>query len=207
MAEPTTPSPARREGLWLWALAALVLLAIVIVVGVRACDDDEGSTNSGTPTATDTGVGTVRTNEPGITESLPETTPGTPEPDLPEPLPTPTRGGGTLAADGQDLYPALAAGSLAQFANQQVAGKGVKVGSVVGDDAFWVGRSTKQMLLVVLNPKGKTPPNLRAGQTATFSGLLRVNEGLYGVTAPAEKTTLERQGHHAFVSVGDLKLQ
>ena len=40
VAEPTSPSPMRRESLWRGRLPRLGLLAIVIVLGVRACDDD-----------------------------------------------------------------------------------------------------------------------------------------------------------------------
>ena len=72
----------RREGLWLWALAALVLLAIVIVLGVRACDDDKGTSSTGTPIVTES-FSTVPTTTPSLTESVPETTPGGPEPDPP----------------------------------------------------------------------------------------------------------------------------
>lgn len=199
MAEPATPPPARKESLWLWALAALVLLALVIALAVRACDDDDkGASNSGTPI--------VPTTAPSITESLPETTPGGPEPDLPEPLPTDRRGGGTLAVGSQDLFPALA-GSLARFANQQATGKRVRVLSVVGDESFWVGRSTEQRLLVVINPNGESPPKVRAGQTVDFGGQVVANEGDYGVTEPHGRTVLERHGYHVVVSAQELRLR
>jgi hypothetical protein len=204
VAEPTTPPPVRREGLWLWALAALVLLAIVIVLAVRACDDDEETANTGTPIVTET-ISTVPTPQPSITESLPETTPGGPEPDPPV-LPPPNRRGGTLVVGNQDLYPALA-GSLTKFANQQATGKGVTVVSVVGEEAFWAGRSKAQRLLVVINPKAETPPQVRAGQTVHFSGQVVANEGTYGVTEPDGTTLLERHGHHVLVSAQDLKLR
>ena len=194
----------RREGLWLWALAALVLLAIVIVLGVRACDDDKGTVESGTPIVTEPVV-TVPATAPSITDSVPETTPGGPEPDPPT-LP-PGSGGGTLLVGGdQDLYPALA-GSLTKFANQQATGKELNVVSVVSDEAFWAGRSKVQRLLVVIDSKGQAPPKVRAGQTVTFTGQVLANDGGYGVTEPYEIALLERHGHHVLVSAQDLKLQ
>lgn len=202
MAEPTTPPPVRREGLWLWALAALVLLAIVIVLGVRACDEEEAS-NTGTPIVTEA-FSPVPTTEPSVTESLPETTPGGPEPDPPT-LP-PGRDGGTLVVGTQDLYPALE-GSLTQFANQQATGKGVRVVSVVDEEAFWAGRSKVQRVLVVINLKDERPPTVRAGQTVHFSGQVVANDGDYGVTEPDGTTLLARHGHHLFVSAQDLKLR
>lgn len=87
MAEPTTPPPARRQALWLWALAAIVLIGIGILIAVRAFGDDD---NPATPTVvTDnprlTGTDAAPT-VPGITDSIPETTPGGPEPDPPGPI-------------------------------------------------------------------------------------------------------------------------
>lgn len=204
MAEPTTPQPVHREGLWLWALAALVLLAIVIVLGVRACDDDKGTGEAGTPIVTEPFSTVPTTTTPSITDSVPETTPGGPEPDPPT-LP-PGRRGGTLVVGTEDLYPALE-GSLTKFANQQATGKGLSVVSLVSDQAFWAGRSKVQRLLVVIDLKGEAPPKVRAGQTVNFSGQVLANEGDYGVTEPDGTTLLARHGHHVLVSAQDLKLR
>ncbi len=198
MAEPTTPPPVRREGLWLWALAALVLLAIVIVLGARACEDEKGTGEAGTPIVTEPSSTT-----PSLTDSVPETTPGGPEPDPPT-LPPGSGGGTLLVAGDQDLYPALE-GSLTKFANQQATGKELNVVSVVSDDAFWAGRSKVQRLLVVIDLKGEAPPKVRAGQTVSFSGQVLANEGNYGVTEPGGTTLLARHGHHVRVSAQDLK--
>lgn len=207
MAEPTTPPPARREGLWLWALVALVFLAIVIVFVVRACDDDKGTANSGTPSATETSFGTVPTTAPSITESLPETTPGGPEPDPPEPPPPGNSNrGGILQVNGNDLYPFLG-GNLLRVADAQVTGKSVPVIEVAGDRSFWVGRSKTQRLLVVLNLKGSSPPKVSPGQLAQFVGqIVDSAGGDHGVTDDEGLQLFRRQGHHAFVSVHDLKL-
>lgn len=208
MAEPATPPPARREALWLWALAALVLLAIVIVFVVRACDDDNGTTTSGTPPATETSFDTVPTTAPSITESLPETTPGGPEPDPPAPPPPGNANrGGILQVNGNDLYPFLG-GNLLRVADTQVTGKSVPVIEVAGDRSFWVGRSKTQRLLVVLNLKGSSPPKVSPGQRVQFVGqIVDSAGGDHGVTDDEGLQLLRRQGHHAFVSVHDLKLR
>ncbi len=194
----------RREGLWLWALAALVLLAIVIVLGVRACDDDKGTSSTGTPI---------------VTESFQHGADDHAEPHRvgPRDHSGRARAGSSDVAAGQwrrnalvggdqDLYPALA-GSLTKFANQQATGKELNVVSVVSDQAFWAGRGKAQRLLVVINPKGETPPKVRAGQKVSFSGQVLANEGDYGVTVPVETALLARHGHHVLVSAQDLKLR
>ena len=205
MTEPTTPPSLRREGLWLWALAALVLLAIVTALGVRACDDEKETDKAGTSIVTEPVSTVPATTAPSITESVPETTPGGPEPDPPT-LPPPGRRGETLVVGTQDLYPALE-GSLTKFANQQATGKGLSVVSVVSDETFWAGRSKVQRLLVVIDLNGQAPPKVRAGQTVDFSGQVLANDGNYGVTEPDGTTLLARQGHHLLVSAQDLELR
>lgn len=206
MAEPTTTPPARRQALWLWALAAIVLIGIGILIAVRAFGDDDGS---GTPTVvTDnprlTGTDAAPT-VPGITESTPVTTPGGPEPDPPPP--GKTSRGGTLLVNGNDLYPFLG-GNLLRVANTQVEGKAVPVIEVAGDRSFWVGRSKAQRLLVVLNLKGSAPPDVTPGQKVQFVGqIVDSAGGDHGVTDDEGLQLLRRQGHHASVSVHDLKLR
>jgi hypothetical protein len=206
VAEPTTTPPGRRQGLWLWALAAIVLIGIGILIAVRAFGNDDGS---GTPTVTGsprlTGTDAAPT-APSITESTPVTTPGGPEPDPPEPLP-PGRRGGTLLANGNDLYPFLS-GNLLRVANAQVEGKAVPVIEVAGDKAFWVGRSKAQRLLVLLNLKGAAPPEVTPGQKVQFVGQIVGNaDDDHGVTDDEGLQLLRRQRHHALVSAFDLKLR
>jgi hypothetical protein len=204
--EPTTTPPARRQVLWLWALAAIVLIGIGILVGVRALDQDDGS---GTPTVSPRLTGTdAAPTGPSITESTPVTTPGGPEPDPPQPLPPgETRRGGTLLVNGNDLYPFLG-GNLLRVADSQVTGKSVPVIEVAGDRSFWVGSSKTQRLLVVLNLKGSSPPKVSPGQRAQFVGqIVDSAGGDHGVTDDEGLQLLRRQGHHAFVSVHDLKLR
>jgi hypothetical protein len=207
VAEPTTTPPTRRQGFWLWALAAIVLIGIGVLIAVRAFGDDDGS---GTPTVTGnsrlTGTDAAPT-VPGVTESTPATTPGGPEPDPPEPLPSgKTRRGGTLLANGNDLYPFLG-GNLLRVANAQVEGKSVPVIEVASDKSFWVGRSRTQRLLIVLNLKGGAPPKVAPGQKVQFVGqIVDSAGGDHGVTDDAGLQLLRRQGHHASVSAFDLKV-
>jgi len=199
--EPTTPPAARRQPLWLWALGAIVLIGIGILIAVRAFGDDD---NPATPTVlTDnprlTGTDAAPT-VPGITDSIPETTPGGPEPD-------PQGRGGTLLVNGSDLYPFLS-GSLLRVANTQVEGTSVPVVEVVDGRSFWVGRSKAQRLLVVLNLKGKTAPEVTPGQKVQFVGqIVDSAGGDHGVTDDEGLQLLRRQGHHASVSAFDLKLR
>jgi hypothetical protein len=204
VAEPTTPPPARRLTLWLWALAAIVLIGIGILIAVRAVGDDD---NPATPTVvTDnprlTGTDAAPT-VPGITESTPVTTPGGPEPDPPPP----NSSGGTLLVNGNDLYPFLG-GNLLRVANKQVEGNAVPVIEVAGDKSFWVGRSKAQRLLVVLNLKGAAATEVNPGQKVQFVGqIVDSAGGDHGVTNHEGLQLLRRQGHHASVSVYDLKLR
>ena len=207
MAEPRATPPAGRQALWLWALAAIVLIGIGILIAVRAFGDD----SSGTPAATGTSPRLTGTDAaptaPSVTESTPVTTPGGPEPDPPAPLPSgKTRRGGTLLVNGNDLYPFLS-GNLLRVANTQVEGSSVPVLEVVGDRSFWVGRSEAQRLLVVLNLKGGTPPEVTPGQKVQFVGqIVDSAGGDHGVTDDEGLQLLRRQGHHASVSAFDLKL-
>jgi hypothetical protein len=202
----TTP-PGRRQALWLWALAAIVLIGIGALVAVGAFGDDD---DSGSPTTTIsprlTGTDAAPT-APSITESVPATTPGGPEPDPPQPIPPGKTGrGGTLLVNGNDLYPFLS-GNLLRVANTQVEGKAVPVIEVVGDKSFWVGRSKAQRLLVELNLKGAAPPEVTAGQKVQVVGqIVDIAGGDHGVTDDEGLQLLRRQGHYASVSAFDLKL-
>jgi hypothetical protein len=167
-------------------------VAVVAFGAVQVFDDDDGG---GANTTAPTGETASRSPQLTLTDSVPATTPGGPEP--PEP--------GTLVVDNRNLFPALS-GSLASFANQQVEGAQLRVIEVNGTSSFWVGRSRGQRLLVVLNLKGEPFPQLREGQLVDFIGPIQANAGTYGVTDPQSAALLERQGHHAFVSVFDLKL-
>ena len=79
---------------------------------------------------------------------------------------------------------------------------------VAGDKSFWVGRSKTERLLVVLNLKGSSPPDVTPGQKVQFVGqIVDSAGGDHGVTDDGGLQLLRRQGYHASVSVHDLKLR
>jgi hypothetical protein len=201
VSESPTPTPRPRLTPWLAAIGVLAV-AVVAFGAVQLLGDDDDGDNAGTTPATVTEIRlrTVVTTAPELTltESVPATTPGGPEPPDPEP--------GTLRIGRTDLYPALE-GSLAGFANQQVEGKRVEVLGVNGSSSLWVGRREGRQLLVVVNLKGQPFPRVQEGRLVDLVGQIRPNQGNHGVTDAQGRAILERQGHHAFVSVLDLKLR
>jgi hypothetical protein len=97
--------------------------------------------------------------------------------------------------------------ALAGFVGRPAAGRAVKVVSVVGDEVFWVGSSSADRVLVHLRTSGESPPKVRAGDHATFTGTLAKNAaGTYGVTEREGAALLKRQGVHVETSVSTLKL-
>jgi hypothetical protein len=201
VSESPTPTPRPRLTPWLAAIGVLAV-AVVAFGAVRLFDDDDDGSGARTttPTVADTASPTtvVLSGELTLSESVPATTPGGPEPPDPEP--------GTLRVGWTDLYPALE-GSLAGFANQQVEGKRVEVLGVNGSSSLWVGRREGRQLLVVVNLKGQPFPRVQEGRLVDLVGQIRPNQGNHGVTDAQGRAILERQGHHAFVSVLDLKLR
>ena len=174
-------------------------MAVVAFGAVQLFDDDDDGGGANTPAAGETSArptDQATSPELTLTDSVPATTPGGPEP--PE--------GGKLVVGTRNLLPALS-DSLASYANQQVEGTGLRVIEVNGTSSFWVGRSQRQRLLVILNLKGEPFPQVREGRLADFIGQIRANDGSDGETDPQSQALLERQGHHAFVSVFDLKLR
>jgi hypothetical protein len=193
MSESPTPRPRARLTPWLAAIGVLAV-AVVAFGAVQVFDDDGGSATD-SPTS---GPTSARTTSPQLTltESVPLTNPGGPEPPAGDP--------GALEADGRDLYPSLG-GSLESFAGEQVEGTAVPVVAVNGESSLWVGRPGNQRLLVVLNLKGEPFPRLQVGDRVDLIGMIQPNQGEYDVTDARSKALLARQGHHAFVSVFDLE--
>lgn len=198
MTESPTPGPRPRLTPWLAAIGVLAV-AVIAFGAVQAFDDDDDGGNAATDGAMSglTAAPTTTSPQLTLTESVPQTTPGGPEPPAGEP--------GALEVAGNDLYPSLG-GSLQGFANQQVEGTAVPVVAVNGEQSFWVGRPGAQRLLVVLNLKGEPFPRLEPGSRVDLIGMIQPNQGEYGVSDAAGKALLARQGHHAFVSVFDLDL-
>jgi hypothetical protein len=196
------PTPPRRPNLTPW-LAAIGVLAVAVVAfgAVQLFDDDDDGGRSATapaaaPTFTEvTSATPTTTPQLTLTESVPQTTPGGPEP--------PERA--ALVVRAQDFFPELEE-NLAPHVSQQVEGKRLRVIEVNDKASIWVGRSRQQRLLVVLNLKRQPFPEVRAGQLVDLVGQIRPNRGNHGETDPQSQALLERQGHHAFVSVQDFQV-
>jgi hypothetical protein len=198
VSEPPTPPPRPNLTPWLAAIGVLAVAVVAFAAVQLFDDDDESGSGTTTPTfaeATQPPATAATSPQLTLTESVPVTTPGGPEP--PDPA--------VLVAGSVDLFPELS-GSLAPYANQQVEGKRLEVIEVNGTSSLWVGRDRAQRLLVVLNLKGQPFPEVREGQLVDLVGQLRPNNGNHGETDPQSEALLERQGHHAFVSVFDFQV-
>jgi hypothetical protein len=111
-------------------------------------------------------------------------------------------GTGALMSGATTLH-GRAASTLSQFVNAPVQARGIRVLSVVGSDAFWVGGSKADRFLVHLH--GPAPPTVRAGDRATFTGTLKKNSGTYGVSG-SDAALLQREGVHVEANAGTLRL-
>jgi len=180
----------------------LVLLAVALLVA--GCGGSSSS-KSKTPTTVQTQTG------PSLTPKPPTTTPTGPQPAPSATSQKLARGALVVRTPSAttNLYPVLK-GSLTSYASGQVEGNAVQVLSVVGPEAFWVGKGPSQRLLVHIRLKSKKPPTgLRAGKKVHIIGQLTKNPAnaadLFGVKDPASKTLLQTQGEYAEVSIGDLQ--
>jgi hypothetical protein len=219
-------SAGRRRGgaWWWWVLAALALLLIVILLLARGCGGDGGDGGdgggeraSGGAARVDTGSGSTAgsggaadTGEDGETGGTGADGGGG------ETGETGSSGSGSSGAltdeGGRDLL-ALAArgGSLAAVADGRAArGEDVRVQSVVGDEVFWVGASEQERVLVHLVIGGESPPRVKVGQRAGFTGrLLTLPDGapgIWGVEDSEGAAQVAEQGVHVQVDVADLDL-
>ena len=208
MTEPVRTDPGRdrrrRRGGWLWWLLLLLalLIALIIVLATRGCGDDDNGGNNASSNTTNANT----TNAAATTSSS-------------------GAGGGGSGASGNGSGSTGSAGvltsrstnllgrspsTLARFVGKPVSGRAVKVVSVVGDEVFWVGSSKTDRVLVHLRTTGESPPKVRAGDHATFTGALAKNAagaaGSYGVTEREGAALLKRQGVHVETNVSTLKL-
>jgi hypothetical protein len=215
MTEPIRPAHAndrnrrRRRGGWLWWLLLLValLIALIIVLAARGCGDDDDSATSGgnstTATSTNTGSGSAgaTTDDNGSSSGSGGAT--TDEGSS-------AGAGGTLTSSSSSLL-GLTPTGVARFVGKPAAAHEVKVVSVVGDEVFWVGSSKSDRVLVHLRTSGsESPPKVRAGDRASFTGAVAKNAagaaGTYGVTEREGAALLKRQGVHIETAVSTLKL-
>ena len=222
MAEPVRTDPdrdrRRRRGGWLWWLLVLLaaVIVLIIVLAARGCgsDDDNNKSNSAgntnAQTATNSGGGSTTSatssgsngssgtnGSSGSNGSKDASTGGS------------AGGAGVLTSQSTNLL-GRSPSTLARFVGKPVSGRAVKVVAVVGDEVFWVGSSTTDRVLVHLRTSGESPPKVRAGDHATFTGALAKNAagaaGSYGVTEREGAALLRRQGVHVETNVSTLKL-
>lgn len=192
--ESPTPGPRPRLAPWL-AIFGILALALVAFGAAQLLEDDDDEALPGPPPPGEVTPAPTTSPQLTLTDSVPDTTPGSREPPPGEP--------GALEVAGNDLYPSLG-GSLLGFANQQVEGTAVPVVEVNGKSSLWVGQRGNRRLLVVLNLKGEPFPSVQPGDRVDLVGMILPNGDDYGVSDDTSKVLLERQGHHAYVSVFDL---
>src|SRR5688572_21637970 len=177
--------PDRRGGPWKWLvpLLGLLLLALLLLLLLRGCsmgDDNQNATT--TPTATTAQPDT--TGQGGDNQGA-------------------SGSGGSTAAAGQLTsggQPVPLLGSLAQYAGKPVQGRSVQVESVVGNEAFWVGESKANRVLVHLARTTESPFKVRDGQPVTLTGkVVRLDEGdaeRFGVRGTEGVDQVTKQGHY-----------
>ena len=111
-------------------------------------------------------------------------------------------GEGTITLGSDDLLQAAGEGNdaLVEREGEAVAADGATVQGVLSEEAFWVGGSSEERVLVVLEPEAGSAPAVEAGDRVSFRGTL---EALpvdfverYGVSASEDADLLLDQGHY-----------
>ncbi len=180
-------------------LSRVAPLALVVVLAAACGDDNEGTASPNEPPP------------PLATTTGSDTTPMPPAPQAP-PAPTGTgtgtkSGQASLLMGTRDLLQLLE-GDIRGFAPTQVTGKSLNVIAVVGPDGFWAGQSPKR-ILVKMQPKGGSPPNVKVGQKVNFVGVLTAtgDDPSLGVRNGPDTELLTKQGAYVDVSAADVKLR
>jgi hypothetical protein len=183
--------PARRSRLVWWPVPAAIALAAVAAY-LLTRPDDGAKRGSPAPARTAQVAGAAHTKMAAV--------PATP------------RVVGTLSARGGDLLPLPAGGDLERFRGAYVAGRGVPVQSVVGNEAFWIGASREQRVLVrVVSARGESSQTVKVGMKVSFAaaGVTRVTPRTarrLGISAREGAGQLRRQGVYLAVLERKLRL-
>ena len=91
-------------------------------------------------------------------------------------------GAGVLEAGSTDLFSLAGTGGkkgtpdterLRELEGSEVSADGVQVQSVVSDEGLWVGSGPKERFFVFLDVEGESGPDIKAGDSLSFSGELR----------------------------------
>ena len=153
---------------WVLGLLALLLIGLLIWALVANSDDSDTTATGDTGTEQELDGGSTGTGDTGTAGE------GTP---------------GTIVAGSEDVLAAATAGDLGSFAGQQVTGTAVPVESVIADEAFWVGPSADERVLVYITDAGaESGVDVDAGDTVTFSGTLQPVEDGFTEQAGIDET-------------------
>ena len=191
----------RKRFGWLpWLLLALGIAGLLALLVARNAgddgddagvelSDDEGDTSAGSDAGSATTAAGNATTDTG----------------------TDTDTDGQLTVGNQSILP-VPAGGLAALAGQPVDGRTVTVEAVVADEAFWVGSSVTDRVLVVLTPEargtdGESPFQVEAGQRVNLAGTVTALDGApadFGVDAAEGADQLQTQGAYVLATSVEL---
>jgi len=115
-----------------------------------------------------------------------------------------------MQARGTALLPVPRASELAALEGAYVRARNVRVQSVVGDEAFWVGGGGGNRLLVHLTGNGESGVAIRPGRRVSFIGTITPNRpgvaAVFGLVRSEGAPLLRRQGRHISVRPRSLRV-
>lgn len=177
---------------WLWWLLGLLLLialAILLISLLSGDDDDKDKKKAKTPTTQ---------TAPPATAGSTDTTPA------PSASSGAAGGAGQITADGQKVLPLPSGGALQKYESKTAQGASVNVQSVVGDEAFWVGSSASDRVLVHLEISQESPFKVKVGDKVTLTGRVKPVDdstpGQLGVTDTEGAALLKKEGEYIGVT-------
>jgi hypothetical protein len=101
------------------------------------------------------------------------------------------------AHGGVDL---LSRASLLPVVGRYAVARNMPVRQVVGDEEFWIGRSSARRVLVHLESRGESGERIRRGDRVSFLGVVARNApgaaATWGIAESEGAALLERQGAH-----------
>ena len=116
-----------------------------------------------------------------------------------------------LRTPARSLFPVPPPAQLEQFDGMYVRARNVRVQSLVGDEAFWIGEGGSNRILVHLTSRGESQAWVRAGSRVSFVGAVAPNPSSaayeYGIIPGEGAELLERQGRHIEVLASKLSVR
>lgn len=181
------PGAGRRRPAWLIPLLALLALAILIVVVLLLLSGGDDKKKTSRPAA------------------MQQPTPAPPG----EASSTSGAASGSLTAAGRPVLPLPAGAKLSSFMGQPASGRSVNVESVIADEAFWVGTSPQDRVLVHLARSMESPFQVKKGEHVTFTGTVKPatadTAARFGITDADSASQLRSQGGYIEVGMGKIK--